>query len=737
MSHRSHALIRHSLALLGLAALIIILYWPLFAARPGDQRSLSPGDLTSLFYPAAVYDVQQLRQGSLALWHPDVLGGHPYLAQLQTQVLYPLRWVTALLAIVISDGNLSYTGFAAEVIAHLVIAGWGGYLFFRRLSRSWAAGLFGGIAWGLSGYLTGYPIQHTPILYSAAWLPWLLWALDHVLSSPRLRWVFLAAICWAMPLLAGMPQNVFYIALVVVPFGVWRIGQAPSHARSSITKRVMLSLLLGAGLMAAQLLPALEILAYAERADWAFAQKATGFEVQDLIGLIYPRLTTWSPLYVGMPTLLLALAAVRSAGREARLWLGIALFGVALSLAAQTALFPWLYRAVPAFALFRNQERAALLVSWSLITLAVLGWPYVRSAFNEIRIGTILVIWWLIIITIAVWSSLQPANQQTQLHEQLSKAMWAPLIGLSAWATLHKITKGQGSKWTGSVLVALVVLDIGSITWQTAYTNHFVAQPPKKIATPIFTNELLPVEYRQSRIDTRGLLNKDQFVLSGIEDLHGQLPIELANFKRFRAEVPGERLWALMGVGCYARDQAEPALPFEASQIAEFTSSEEKQVGVYCLAQPFSRYRVLYEAKQFDDTTALVALHDDSFDPLRTAILDQPITLAARTINTPPQITIIAQQAQHTALQVTTAGEGILVIGDVFYPGWVARVDGARTPIIKAYSALRAVQIPAGTHETTLDFEPLSFLIGSILSVITLLAMLGLGLRHTRKLKTP
>ncbi|NJM41774.1 MAG: hypothetical protein HC853_13950, partial [Anaerolineae bacterium] len=406
--------------------LIVLLYWPLFTARLGDQRSLSSGDLTSLFYPAAVYDVQQLRQGQLALWHPDVLGGHPYLAQLQTQVLYPVRWLTVLLAIVMSDGELSYTGFAAETVAHLVLAGWGAYLFFRRISRSYMAGLFGSIAWGLSGYLTGYPIQHTPILYSAVWLPWLLWSLHHsshsLLSLSKddgggCRWLFLTALFWAMPLLAGMPQNALYIALVAVPFVLWQIGQAPREARATLIKRNLLALLLGLGLMAAQLLPAIEIMAYAERTDWAFAQKATGFEVQDLVGLIYPRLTTWSPLYVGMSTLLLAVLSLRRTNRQVVLWLAIAAFGLALSLAAQTALFPWLYRALPIFALFRNQERGALLVSFSLIALAVHSLSLLSLSKDDggglgkglpLRIGNLLGAWWFLMLTAAIWISFQP-----------------------------------------------------------------------------------------------------------------------------------------------------------------------------------------------------------------------------------------------------------------------------------------------------------------------------------------
>ncbi|MER3467460.1 MAG: hypothetical protein C4312_02415, partial [Thermoflexus sp.] len=46
-----------------------------------------------------------------------------------------------------------------------------------------------------------------------------------------------------------------------------------------------------------------------------------------------------------------------------------------------------------------------------------------------------------------------------------------------------------------------------------------------------------------------------------------------------------------------------------------------------CLEQPFSRFHLVYEAVAFDDETALRAMRDSRFDPLRVVILDRVVPL--------------------------------------------------------------------------------------------------------------
>jgi uncharacterized membrane protein YfhO len=77
----------------------------------------------------------------------------------------------------------------------------------------------------------------------------------------------------------------------------------------------------------------------------------------------------------------------------------------------------------------------------------------------------------------------------------------------------------------------------------------------------------------------------------------------------------------------------------------------------------------------------------------------------------------------------------VLVLTDTWYPGWKAKVDGREVPVEQVNYVLRGVPIGAGTHVVEFTYEPLSWRIGWITSVLALLglaAALGVGLRRRR-----
>jgi hypothetical protein len=72
-----------------------------------------------------------------------------------------------------------------------------------------------------------------------------------------------------------------------------------------------------------------------------------------------------------------------------------------------------------------------------------------------------------------------------------------------------------------------------------------------------------------------------------------------------------------------------------------------------------------------------------------------------------------------TSVSIKTDGAGgVLVLSDQYYPGWQATVDGQSVPITRAFTALRAVCVPAGAHTVQFIYRPLSLIIGVILTVV-------------------
>ncbi len=729
--------------LAGLGGLILGLTWPLWSAHPDAQAAIAPGDMTIYYYPFARYAVESLRAGQIPLWNPYVLGGHTFLAELQTQVLYPVRWVTALLTL---GEPFSYRALAAETVAHLILAAWGAYGFFRWLSHNRAAATFGAVAWGLSGYLTGYPLQAPPILATAAWLPWLLWSMGRALTGQRhqRRNALLATASWTLVFLSGFAQTALYIYGITLLWGAALILSQPAQKRRSALLTLLLIIVIGSGLTAAQLLPTLEATTLSKRLDLPSAERLAGFKVWELLGLVLPHVTLWSPLYLGIPTLALAGLAFRrhrSGPTHPGLWLALALFGLLLTLGDKTFVLPTLSRVIPILAMFRNPERAVVITVWALTVLAVLGWRSMRVEPAPRRYTQALGIAWgasgLALAGLFLWAQMQASENAFQ--PWLGRALWPWLMLGGSWLLLRRWPKaGPKAKWASAwaaqwALVALLVVDLGATAWRTAQQGHFVWQDPADVAMAPLEAVELPAEARLQRLDSRGFLTGNWPSNLGLEDLHGHLTFENGYWMRFREEIPGDRVWALMGVGCgiWSADEALP--PFEVQRFATFPY-EERTLHLLCLKQPFPRYRVVYEAAALEDGITLGVLADHRFDLRETVLLESSALLLTTSAPlTGPVITLQSRLPQETRLTVQTAQAGYLVIGDLWYPGWEATINGQRTPILRAFTTLRAVEIPAGEHEISMRYRPLTFRAGAAISLISLVGFSVWALAPWRK----
>jgi uncharacterized membrane protein YfhO len=70
---------------------------------------------------------------------------------------------------------------------------------------------------------------------------------------------------------------------------------------------------------------------------------------------------------------------------------------------------------------------------------------------------------------------------------------------------------------------------------------------------------------------------------------------------------------------------------------------------------------------------------------------------------------------------------GLLVLTDVWFPGWKATVDGRDVPIERVDYLLRGVRVPAGAHRVEFRYEPASFTAGWIISLVALMAIAAIA----------
>jgi len=75
------------------------------------------------------------------------------------------------------------------------------------------------------------------------------------------------------------------------------------------------------------------------------------------------------------------------------------------------------------------------------------------------------------------------------------------------------------------------------------------------------------------------------------------------------------------------------------------------------------------------------------------------------------------------AVKVYCPQPAILVCLDTYAPGWEVKVDGRPNKILRANYMFRAVALSAGKHEIKFNYFPRSFVVGAMVSGLTLLAL--------------
>ena len=402
-----------------------------FAPHLLGLTAFPDSDFTRHFLPFSLFQQSAILGLRLPLWDPHTFAGHPFLADAQSAVFYPVS--NALLLLTSFDrspaGRLYWL--QAEAALHIFLACLFTYLLVRRLTGRKMAGFIAGAIFGFSGYLTGYVPVQIGILRVAVWLPAILLLLlpetsDAGTGAPnpvpvegtqpraatvlcRLfpqwkRWLAAAGV-QAIAFFGGHPQTFLFLSYAV---GGWmlmlfvsdlRRQRVSGRASKDVYTAVGQKALLYAGMVTAyvtvlvlltlaQLWPVYEFAQHSVRSSLTFQQASGGFPFRDTLQYLLPGLlTVYSPQYVGVVALGLAFIAVAALfssnlslpgadphARAAAFYFVICgLAALLLSYGGRVPLFSLFYQFTPGGELFRGQERAIYLVAFSLSVLSGYG----------------------------------------------------------------------------------------------------------------------------------------------------------------------------------------------------------------------------------------------------------------------------------------------------------------------------------------------------------------------------
>ena len=484
--------------------------------------------------------------------------------------------------------------------------------------------------------------------------------------------------------------------------------------------------------------------------------------------------------YAGLVTLLLAagsfLLPMPARRRELFPWLALALFGFAIALGGNTPIHGWLTRILPAYGSFRAPARIVVLWALSLSVLAAFGLDALlagqkRSAdvlhpsnlarfFFAVRLGlpaSLLILIPLIFVTTRVLDGDPVAMQRAIMAGR------ALLLATAAWLAVWMLLALHRRKRLADYTVAGLLLLVSWLELTSAAANIDISEknPARRFSHPEILaflqeqageedddcaspgNEGCPATAGTSRqlfrIDTRtgifDLWQPSTAALADLQDVWGiSNPLELVHWHTLWENNGGRhtRIYDLLNVRYVIVRDGTP-LPEQYALAYDAPGP----LAVYENPDPLPRAWLVPTAQVLlDQEAVLAALKQPSFEPQNTVVLAQdninsPSPAATHDSNpptTPGPVSVLAYSPNEILLAAQAERPGYLVLSEVWFPGWLATVNGEPAPVWRANYTFRALPVPAGDLEVRLWYAPESWRIGLVLFGVGFLLLAGLGM---------
>lgn len=391
-----------------IAIILIILPLVYFYPALTGEVALAQGDGWTQNLGVRVLIGKMIGSGQLPLWNPYIFAGTPLLASIYPGALYPPNWLFALFSPGVAMNLVVVTTY------HLALIGT--YLFSRRLGMSRTGALVAAMAFAFGGYMIAH-MGHTSRIAAAAWLPWILLAIENLYHRFSWRWVAYGAFFIALQQFAGEPQMTFYTVLLCGAYWLFSLLLRPrTQSRLSFIATGASMAIIGTLLSMMQLLPQRELLQQGERAQISYEYfSAYSLPPRQVLTFLFPyffggaakspyQIVWWGQWtvdetcgYAGLMTLLLGLIALAGRRREPQVWFwgGMAAVALLLSFGAFLPFGIWqIFHRLPVFNLFRASARHMFEFTFCLGILSGLGATWLMragtgSVMRIARIGSI------------------------------------------------------------------------------------------------------------------------------------------------------------------------------------------------------------------------------------------------------------------------------------------------------------------------------------------------------------
>jgi hypothetical protein len=724
--------------------------FPPWDALPGKMdfmpNQTNYGDIATLFYPWRHFQSSLWHEGELPLWNPHILSGSPFLGNTESALFYPPNALFYFLPVPFA--------WTLKLLLNIVIAGTATALYVRALGGNKWGAISAGIVFALTGNMTTW--QGSMLIDAALWLPLIFLGVHRIFCvRADSATVVLTAIAFALPMLAGHPETAAQFTIVGILYACWEAFTMRSKTGSSIRNLAIFAVagLIAIGFSAIQILPTLEWLGqlnHTTSIHWGTLKlhEALSIFSRDIAtnpnssGLMVPE----SAAYAGTITLLLApLALLHRNRREALFFILLIVVSVQVVFGGP---FHWLVDQIPVLNGLKNW-RFILVVDFSLAVLAGLGLSALTSMSRlSLEAKPARLFFWLgvpatcLMTAIAIWKL--EAARSAAVHWMRAPLFSAALLALGLCLVIMRVRDWLGPRVFATVMAALIATDLIS------YARGYI---PSVSASQIYPDAPVISFLQSQRASPSRVITLDGAFGANAEIVYG-------------LEAVGGWDLGLRRLKMFVKDVEEPALDDLSFTASRVTSIQDRRLDLLnarffvttsynssfeTLKKFPERFSLVYSAgavEVFENRLALpraflvpasdgieilpnedaqlARLRDPGFDPQLHVILSaMPAELVAGLPKEAHGSRAVVDQVKVSSnsvvFSVNSESPGIVVLSQIYYPGWQVFVDGIRAPVLQTDYALTGVFVKEGPHAIKFLYRPASLKIGLAITLGTIL----------------
>ena len=722
---------------IGLVILLPVAVRPTDLIYPAHSQF---SDLTITHWPAFAYARDQLAStGQIPLWRTSILSGTPFAADPLSGMFYPPHWLALVPGLPLS---LVFNGL---MLLHLSLAAVAMYIMLRGWQVGRAGSIAAAIAFAAAPKIVAHMgVGHVTLVEAWAWLPLVIAGLrDDVSSAPKVRMrVVWSGVALAMCLLADARMAVYALALALT----YLLFRDAHRARTSWLKligRGAIILVAAAALSAVAWLPALTLTSDTARSSLSLAEASAqlldpayrlGSVIADRSGAA--ERTT----YLGLVVLVLAAAGVKLAHRSRPRtvgWLVVLIAAAAtVALGVNTPVYGWLYR-LPGSTLLRVPARAWFVVTFAIAALAGLGLQGLIDWSGRAQRRSVLL---AIALTFFALAFGLIGGVSTGSISLFAVAVWAPIAVVAILLRIHyRLSPG----WLAVVMVVCLSIDLISVDW-ALYRPVSIAQAfedGRDAAVWLAEQPGLFRVYSPSYSIPQQVAQAYHLQLAdGID------PLQLSRYVAYMQQASGEGAWGYsVTLPAFSNVKTDEAIR---TALANVTPNSEllglMNVKYVVSAFPIAHFD-LVERARFGSTYIYenVRLMPRAFVVGRVAVVpdraaaaqwlaEQSTPDAAIVEGLPQSIDLPIQpheaeivEWQADQIEVRTHGPGLLVLSEVYAPGWTAEVDSQPVEVYPTDLALRGVFVPWGAHTIDFNYQPRPVYAGVLITALSVIACMG------------